>query len=118
MDMNKHTTLITADVKTFLAFMKERYHFYHASNVFFRDFHFGVITYLESHRVRLTYTATEDITREVIGVLESQGILSAVDSRSWLLNYPEDRKEPKQKPEPAPKAAPQPTSTTPAAQAS
>ena len=105
--MNKFTPIITSDLKQFLAFMKERYHLYHASNAFFRDFHFGVMTFLEADRVRLSYTATEDIAREVISALESQAILSKIDDRSWLLNYPEYRKEPK-KAEPAAKPAAQP----------
>jgi hypothetical protein len=110
--MHKSSTIVTRDLKTFLAFMKQRYQLYHASNVFFRDFHFGVMTYLESHGVRLTYTATEEIAREVIRALESQGILRKLDDRSWLLSYPEYRKESK-KAEAAPKA-PAPQAAAPA----
>lgn len=112
--MSKPTAIITSDLKQFLAFMKERYHFYHASNVFFRDFHFGVIAYLELRRIRLTYSATEEVAREVIQVLESQSILRKIDARSWLLNYPEYRKEP-QKPvvEAKPSAPPKPAAPSP-----
>jgi len=112
--MHKSTAIITGDLKQFLAFMKERYHFYHASNVFFRDFHFGVMAYLELRRIRLSYSATEEVTREVILALESQHVLRKIDERSWLLNYPEYRKEPKKAvPAAKPAAPPKPAAPAP-----
>ena len=114
--MNKDSKIITNDLKTFLAFMKERYHLYHASNVFFRDFHFGVMAYLESHRIRLSYSRTEEMTREVMRALEEQAVLRKIDDRSWLLNYPEYKKEATKKAEPQAKPA-APSSPSPSAAA-
>lgn len=110
--MHKHATTITNNLPMFLASLKAKYHLYHASNVFFRDLHFGVIAFLESRKVRLTYSSSEDLTREVIRALEASGILRKIDDRSWLLEYPEYRKE-STKPAPAekPSAQPKPAAT-------
>lgn len=93
--MHKHATSITNDLPMFLAFLKAKYHVYHASNVFFRDLHFGVIAFLEGKKIRMTYSSSEDLTREVIRALEASSILRKIDDRSWLLEYPEYRKESK-----------------------
>jgi len=102
--MHKYSTIITNNLPMFLASLKAKYQLYHASNVFFRDLHFGVIAFLESKKIRLTYSSSEDLTREVIRALEASGILRKIDDRSWLLEYPEYRKE-STKPVPAEKAA-------------
>ena len=41
--------LFTEQQKEFLEFLKTRYNLFHASNVFFRDLHYGVMTFLELH---------------------------------------------------------------------
>jgi len=113
--MHKHATTITNNLPMFLASLKAKYHLYHASNVFFRDLHFGVIAFLESRKILLTYSSSEELTREVIRALESSGILRKIDDRTWLLEYPEYKKE-STKPAPAEKpAAPaKPAAATPA----
>jgi hypothetical protein len=114
--MKKPSTVMTSDLTAYLQFLKERYHLYHASNVFFRDLHFGAMAFLESHNVRLSYSDSEEATRDVIGALESQGILKNIDSRSWLLDYPEYRKASKKAaPAVKPAAKSSPTKATSAA---
>jgi hypothetical protein len=101
--------LITAHDREFLQFMKARYHLYHASNVFFRDIHYGVMSFLEMRNQNAGYTATEAITRDVIAHLEQTGILRPIDDRTWMVVHEEFRPTPK-------KAAP-PSKPAPAAPA-
>ena len=90
----------------FLTYLKSKYLVFHGSNVFFRDLHYGVMSYLDAHAVRYSYAEAEDLTRQLIGRLESLGILHRIDDRTWMLNYEHFKKPVVKKPEPAKPAAP------------
>ena len=106
--MSSQLELITSNDREFLLFMKARYHLYHASNVFFRDIHYGVMSFLELRKQNKGYTASEAVTRDVISHLERTGILRPIDERTWMVVHEEFRPTPR-KPAPAAKpAAPAP----------
>jgi hypothetical protein len=94
----------------FLKYFKGKYPLYHDSNIFFRDIHYGVMSYAEERLgSKLKYLEAETLAGELIAGLEKEGILSKVDAKTWLLRYPEFAL-----PRPAPKLAAQ--SPAPAAQ--
>lgn len=113
------STIIERD-KEFLKFLKGRYPFYHLSNVFFRDLHYGVMAYLELQKVKCSYPAAEKVTREVVDHLEGQKILRRIDENTWLLQYPEFKAVAKKKPAAAPakSAAARPAGAAPTARPS
>ncbi len=102
-------TIFEKEQKEFLVFLKNRSMLYHLSNVFFRDFHYGVMSYLEMKNIRYGYTEAEALTRWLVETLENQGILRAIDRQTFTLLYPEFKKPPV-KP-----AAPKPAAPSPAA---
>lgn len=106
--------------KEFLSFLKARYLVFHASNVFFRDLHYGVMTFLELNGRKHPYSTTEQLTEKVVASLVEQGILLKVANQAYVLNYPEFRKPPV-KPaapvKPAPAALARPAAPRPAAPA-
>lgn len=106
--MSSRLQLITGNDREFLLFMKARYHLYHASNVFFRDLHYGVMSFLELRKQNTGYTATEALTREVISHLERTGILRPIDDRTWMVVHEEFRPTPKKVVPPTRPAAPAP----------
>jgi len=73
----------------FLKYLKSKFPIYHMSNVFFRDFHFGVMSYLKEHGKRVMYPEGERIARQFGLELEKEGTFKKIDHQSWLLNYPE-----------------------------
>jgi hypothetical protein len=85
----KESQTILNSTTDFLRFMKTRIPFYHMSNVFFRDLHYGVMAYLEKSGKKMNYVAAETVTREVVAGLEKAGIFRKIDHQSWQLNYPE-----------------------------
>jgi hypothetical protein len=85
----KEADLIIASLPEFLKFLKSRFTLIHASNFFFRDFHYGVMSYLHERKVKLTYQEAEEAARKVGEALEQKGIFTRVDHQSWRLNYPE-----------------------------
>ena len=84
----KYINLLSNQDELF-TFLKLKFKLYHLSNVFFRDLHYGVWEFLEHHGVTLHYGQSEDITREVVIMLEKKYILKKIDDRTWLLNYPQ-----------------------------
>jgi hypothetical protein len=109
--MPNHAQSIIARDREFLQFLRSRFHLYHASNVFFRDLHYGVMTYLEQQKLAQNYVTAEEITREVIAHFEKSGILKPLNERTWVLILEEFRAvsekpaAPASKPSPAPSAA-------------
>jgi hypothetical protein len=76
----------------FLGLLKSRTPLYHQSNVFFRDFHYGIIAYGELKHKKLSYGKAEELAQELISALEQSGILRLIKPGSWMLDYPEFRK--------------------------
>ncbi|MEX2116881.1 MAG: hypothetical protein WEB37_08335 [Bacteroidota bacterium] len=95
--INGRLAFLLENQKDFFSFLKTKYTLFHLSNIFFRDLHFGVMSYLEWKNKPLSYPEAEELTRKLIGKLESDGILKNVDRRAFLLNYP-DFKKPAVKP--------------------
>lgn len=83
--------LIIARDREFLEFLHSRYHLIHASNVFFRDLHYGVMTFLERQKLEQGYVEAEATTREVIAHFETTGVLQALDERTWMVTHEEFR---------------------------
>jgi hypothetical protein len=97
--MESKLKLFTDNQKDFLKYLKSRFPLYHDSNVFFRDLHYGVMSYLDINKVRYSYTEAEAVTRAVVEALETATILRRIDRQTWMLNYPEFKK-PSSKPAP------------------
>ena len=85
----KETDIIVANQTEFLKYLKSKFTLIHLSNFFFRDFHYGVMLYLQEHRMKLKYYDAEKVAREVGEAFEKNGIFKRIDHQSWLLNYPE-----------------------------
>lgn len=86
--MNQAATLISNQTE-FLKYLKSKFTLIHMSNFFFRDFHYGVMSYLEEHGKKMKYQEAEGVARELAALLEQNGIFKKIDHQSWLLNYPE-----------------------------
>jgi hypothetical protein len=78
--------------EVFLGFLKSKTHLYHQSNVFFRDFHYGIMTFGETKGKKISYGRAEELAKELVASLEHSGFLRRITPGSWMLNYPEFRK--------------------------
>ena len=85
----KEAESILANQSEFLKYLKSKFPMIHMSNVFFRDFHYGVMSYLAQKGIKRKYYDAEKIAREAGAGLEQKGIFKKIDHQSWLLNYPE-----------------------------
>src|SRR5262245_15645909 len=83
------TGLITGNEAEFLRYLKSKFTLIHQSNLFFRDFHYGVMSFPAEKGQKRKYHDAEKVAREAAAALEKKGILKKIDHQSWLLNYPE-----------------------------
>ena len=61
----KEAEAIIQNQSEFLKYLKSKFTLIHLSNVFFRDFHYGVLSYLEEHGMKMKYSQAEEVAREV-----------------------------------------------------
>lgn len=73
----------------FMKFLKSKFPLIHNSNLFFRDFHYGIMWYLQEHSLNRRYQEAENIAKEVGKAFEQSGIFKKIDYQTWVLNYPE-----------------------------
>ncbi|HTY39385.1 MAG TPA: hypothetical protein VMH23_19870 [Bacteroidota bacterium] len=76
-----------------LRFLKSRTQVFHLSNIFFRDMHYGIQAFALAKGRRLSFGAAEELAGILIRKLEEGGILRPIKPGSWMLNYPEFKKE-------------------------
>jgi hypothetical protein len=76
----------------FLNFLKSRTHLYHQSNVFFRDFQYGLMSLGETKGKKIRYDRAEELAKEIVSRFEQAGTLRLIQSGSWMLNYPAFKK--------------------------
>ncbi len=87
--MNQSSEYILQHRAEFLKHLKSQFRLIHSSNFFFRDLHFGIMSFLKLHGMKSTYAGAERIAAEVASAFEQGGIFKKIDHQSWLLNYPE-----------------------------
>ncbi len=75
-----------------LRYLKSRTHAYHLSNLFFRDFHYAILSFSETKGHKVSYGEAEKLAVLFITSLEKSGILKPVKPGSWMLNYPDFKK--------------------------
>ncbi|HEY6192448.1 MAG TPA: hypothetical protein VI215_09025 [Bacteroidota bacterium] len=85
----KSLEVITGNESEFLKFLKNKFTLIHLSNIFFRDFHYGVMTFLREKGIKLKYHDAEKVAAEAAAAFERKGIFKKIDHQSWLLTYPE-----------------------------
>ena len=114
----KEADIILGSTPEFLKFLKSKFSIFHASNIFFRDFHYGVMEYFRARKMNVPYQKAEAIAIAVGTGFEQKGLFTRVDHQTWRLNYPEFTLPKVEKaPAAAPAAAAKPAAAAPAAAA-
>ena len=86
--MKKSTTIINNQVE-FLHFLKAKFPLYHLSNLFFRDLHYGIMSFFNQRGMKIGYSEGELVAREVAQHFERQNVFKKVNQQGWVLHYPE-----------------------------
>mgnify|MGYP001266287807 FL=1 len=73
----------------FLSYLKAKFPIFHNSNLFSKDFQFGLKSYLEKKGISITDNNLDELSKQFSGYYETQGILVKTSSQGWKLNFPE-----------------------------
>ena len=72
-----------------LKFLKAKFPVFHNSNIFFRDFQYGIRSFLEKKDIIVTYKESENLANDIADHFTGKGIFQRVNNQGWKVNYPE-----------------------------
>ncbi len=72
-----------------LRFLKAKFPVFHNSNIFFRDFQYGIRSFLEKKDIIVTYKESEKLANDIAEHFTGKGIFQRVNNQGWKVNYPE-----------------------------
>jgi len=72
-----------------LKFLKAKFPVFHNSNIFFRDFQYGIRSFLEKKDIIITYKESENLANDIAEHFTGKGIFQRVNNQGWKVNYPE-----------------------------
>jgi len=73
----------------FLKYLKLKFTMLHQSNFFYRDFHYGILSFLHEHGHRIDRLKADTVAHALLTEFERNGIAKRIDHQTWTLNYPE-----------------------------
>ena len=89
----KNITNLFNDLKNenqiFLNYLKAKFPVFHNSNFFFRDFQFGLKSFLEKKGIKLTDNNLSALSKQFSEYYVNEGIFIKTSNQGWKLNYPE-----------------------------
>jgi hypothetical protein len=91
--MSKNISKLFDDLKNeskiFLSYLKAKFPVFHNSNLFSRDFQYGLKSYLEKKGIKITDSNLVSLSKQFSGYYETEGIFIKTSAQGWKLNYPE-----------------------------
>jgi hypothetical protein len=73
----------------FLKYLKSKFTMIHESNFFYRDFHYGLLSFLQEHGHRIDRFRANIVAHDLLTEFERNGIAKKIDHQTWTLNYPD-----------------------------
>ncbi len=90
---NKNISELFNDLKNesqiFLSYLKAKFPIFHNSNIFSKDFQYGVKSFLEKKGIKISDRSLVDLAKQFSGYYETQGIFIKTSTQGWKLNYPD-----------------------------
>ncbi len=79
----KHLNEIVQNKTTFFKFMSKKFPVKYKSNIFLRDVQFAIKDYFDQRNVKLSYTETENMAKELMKNLVDAGEAEQLTEKSW-----------------------------------
>ena len=86
-DLSKHLELLKLKEESFLAFLKAKFPLFHNSNFFYRDFQYGIKSFMEKKDIVITYDEADKLAQSLSKYLEDKSIFIRVNNTGWRVNY-------------------------------
>jgi len=72
-----------------LNYLRAKFPFFHNSNFFFRDFQYGIRSFLEKKEIKASYQMAEKLANEMAKYFEEQKVFVKINHQGWKINKPE-----------------------------
>jgi hypothetical protein len=73
----------------FLNYLKAKFPIFHNSNLFSRDFQYGLKSFLEKKGIKISDNNLVTLSGQFSSFYETQGIFIKTSNQGWKLNYPD-----------------------------
>lgn len=90
--MNKiksYLEILKSEQEMFLKYLKAKFPVFHNSNFFFRDLHYGIKSYFEKKGTELSYSSSEQLTKNFVEYLENKKVFIKISEKTWKVDFPE-----------------------------
>jgi hypothetical protein len=87
-DLSKHFELLKLKEESFLAYLKAKFPMFHNSNFFYRDFQYGIRSFMEKKDITINYAEADRLAQTLSKYFEDKGIFIRVNHTGWKVNYP------------------------------
>jgi hypothetical protein len=86
-----HTNLqiLKSNEVELLNYLKAKFPVFHNSNFFFRDFQYGIRSFLEKKEIKVSYQDAEKLAEEMAKHYEAQNLFVKVNHQGWKINKQE-----------------------------
>jgi len=72
-----------------LSYLKAKFPVFHNSNFFFRDFQYGIRSFLEKKEMKISYQMAEKLAEEMAKHYEGKNLFVKVNHQGWKINNPD-----------------------------
>jgi hypothetical protein len=72
-----------------LNYLRAKFPVFHNSNFFFRDFQYGIRSFLEKKEIKASYQMAERLANDMAKYFETQNIFVKINHQGWKINFPE-----------------------------
>ena len=81
--------LLKNNDKELLNYLRAKFPVFHNSNFFFRDFQYGIRSFLEKKEIKASYQMSEKLANEMAKHFEAQIVFVKINHQGWKINFPE-----------------------------
>lgn len=72
-----------------LNYLKAKFPMFHNSNFFFRDFQYGIRSFLEKKEIKVSYQTTEKLAYEMAKHYEEKNLFVKINDQTWMVSKQE-----------------------------
>jgi len=82
----KYLQLLKNNETELLNYLKAKFPVFHNSNFFFRDFQYGIRSFLEKKEIKSSYQMAEKLAEEMAKHFEAQNMFVKINHQTWKIN--------------------------------
>jgi len=86
---NSNLQLLKYNHEELLNYLKAKFPVFHNSNFFFRDFQYGIRSFLEKKEIKASYQMAEKFAEEMAKYFEDKNLFVKINYQTWKINKQE-----------------------------